>query len=126
MSGGQQRKRIGEFMMEKGLIHKEWIPPILDHAKANQIRFGEAAVAAIRDLVRECDAADSEWRIAHCRGGVPRIFRSVDAGNHCTVCTHVEYAVRQLSLQLVQRLRLTARAVLEIHQRPIAAGQAPF
>lgn len=45
MSGGQQRKRIGEYMMERGLLHREWIDPILEHAKANQIRFGEAAVA---------------------------------------------------------------------------------
>jgi hypothetical protein len=45
MSGGQQRKRIGEFMMEKGLLHREWIQPILDFSKANKIRFGEAAVA---------------------------------------------------------------------------------
>jgi hypothetical protein len=45
MSGGQQRKRIGEFMMEKGLLHREWIQPILDHSKAKGIRFGEAAVA---------------------------------------------------------------------------------
>lgn len=43
--GGTQRKRIGEFMMEKGLIHKDWIAPILEHAKANDLRFGEAAVA---------------------------------------------------------------------------------
>jgi len=45
MSGGTQRKRIGEFMMEKGLIHKDWINPILEHSKANGLRFGEAAVA---------------------------------------------------------------------------------
>jgi hypothetical protein len=45
MSGGTQRKRIGEFMMEKGLIHKDWIVPILDHAKSTGLRFGEAAVA---------------------------------------------------------------------------------
>src|SRR4051812_5834898 len=45
MSGGTQRKRIGEFMMEKGLIHRDWINPILEHAKASDLRFGEAAVA---------------------------------------------------------------------------------
>lgn len=45
MSGGQQRKRIGEFMMEKGLLLKEWIDPILEHSKANDVRFGESAVA---------------------------------------------------------------------------------
>jgi hypothetical protein len=45
MSGGTQRKRIGEFMMEKGLIHRDWINPILEHSKANGLRFGEAAVA---------------------------------------------------------------------------------
>lgn len=45
MSGGTQRKRIGEFMMEKGMIHRDWINPILEHAKANGLRFGEAAVA---------------------------------------------------------------------------------
>jgi hypothetical protein len=45
MSGGQQRKRIGEFMMERGLLHREWIDPILDHARSKNIRFGEAAVA---------------------------------------------------------------------------------
>ena len=45
MSGGTQRKRIGEFMMEKGLIHKDWIAPILEHAKTSNLRFGEAAVA---------------------------------------------------------------------------------
>jgi hypothetical protein len=31
--------------MEKGLIHREWIDPILEHARANNVRFGEAAVA---------------------------------------------------------------------------------
>ncbi len=45
MSGGTQRKRIGEFMMEKGLIHRDWIQPILEHAKVANLRFGEAAVA---------------------------------------------------------------------------------
>lgn len=45
MSGGTQKKRIGEFMMEKGMIHREWVQPILEHSKANSIRFGEAAVA---------------------------------------------------------------------------------
>jgi len=45
MSGATQRKRIGDFMMEKGLLHREWIDPILEYSKANQIRFGEAAVA---------------------------------------------------------------------------------
>jgi hypothetical protein len=45
MSGGQQRKRIGEFMMEKGLILREWIAPILEYSKVNGVRFGEAAVA---------------------------------------------------------------------------------
>jgi hypothetical protein len=45
MSGGTQRKRIGEFMMEKGLIHRDWINPILEHSKANGTRFGESAVA---------------------------------------------------------------------------------
>ncbi len=45
MSGATQKKRIGEFMMEKGLLHRDWIQPILEHAKANGIRFGEAAVA---------------------------------------------------------------------------------
>jgi hypothetical protein len=45
MSGATQKKRIGEFMMEKGLIHREWVQPILDYSKAHSIRFGEAAVA---------------------------------------------------------------------------------
>ncbi len=45
MSGGTQRKRIGEFMQEKGLIHGDWIPTILEHAKKTEVRFGEAAVA---------------------------------------------------------------------------------
>ncbi len=45
MSGATQRKRIGDFMMEKGLIHRDWIEPILNYSKANQVRFGEAAVA---------------------------------------------------------------------------------
>lgn len=45
MSGGTQRKKIGEFMMEKGLIHRDWIIPILEHSKSNGLRFGEAAVA---------------------------------------------------------------------------------
>lgn len=31
--------------MEKGLIHKDWISPILEYSKANEVRFGEAAVA---------------------------------------------------------------------------------
>lgn len=45
MSGGTQRKRIGEFMMEKGLIHRDWIAPILEYSKSNGLRFGESAVA---------------------------------------------------------------------------------
>lgn len=45
MSGATQRKRIGDFMMEKGLIHGDWINAILEHSKANHVRFGEAAVA---------------------------------------------------------------------------------
>ena len=45
MSGGTQRKRIGEFMMEKGLIHRDWIAPILEHSKTHGLRFGESAVA---------------------------------------------------------------------------------
>lgn len=45
MSGATQRKRIGEFMMEKGLIHRDWIPAILEHSKKSNVRFGEAAVA---------------------------------------------------------------------------------
>lgn len=45
MSGATQKKRIGEFMMEKGMIHREWVQPILEYSKANSIRFGEAAVA---------------------------------------------------------------------------------
>ena len=45
MSGGARPKRIGEFMMEKGLLHREWINPIIKYSKENGMRFGEAAVA---------------------------------------------------------------------------------
>lgn len=32
-------------MMEKGLIHKDWIEPILEYSKLTGLRFGESAVA---------------------------------------------------------------------------------
>jgi len=40
-----QRKKIGDVMIERGLIRREWVQEILDYAKNEGVRFGEAAVA---------------------------------------------------------------------------------
>ena len=40
-----QRKKIGDVMIERGLIRREWVTEILEHAKNEGVRFGEAAVS---------------------------------------------------------------------------------
>lgn len=40
-----QRKKIGDVMLERGLIRREWVQEILDFAKLEGVRFGEAAVS---------------------------------------------------------------------------------
>lgn len=45
MSGATQRKKIGDVMVERGLIRREWVDDILAHSKEENVRFGEAAVA---------------------------------------------------------------------------------
>ncbi|MBC7385367.1 MAG: hypothetical protein H7301_04275 [Cryobacterium sp.] len=60
MSGANRPKRMGEFMMEKGLLHADWIDPIMEHARENGLRFGDSAVklgyvteAQLREVVAE-------------------------------------------------------------------------
>lgn len=43
MAPGTQRKRIGDTMVELGLIRREWVPAILEYAQEKKLRFGEAA-----------------------------------------------------------------------------------
>lgn len=38
------QKKIGEFLAEKGLIHFNQIPLILEHSKRTGLRFGESAI----------------------------------------------------------------------------------
>lgn len=45
MTISTQRKRIGDFMVQKGLIRREWVDRILEYAKKENLRFGEATVA---------------------------------------------------------------------------------
>lgn len=39
-----RRKRIGDHLVEKGLIRREWDSVIVEYGKLNGLKFGEAAV----------------------------------------------------------------------------------
>lgn len=45
MSGVTQRKKIGDVMVEKGLIRREWVDEVLEFSKKQNMLFGESAVA---------------------------------------------------------------------------------
>lgn len=44
MSESTHRKRIGDFLVERGMLREESIDQILEHCEAKQLRFGEAAL----------------------------------------------------------------------------------
>lgn len=52
MSDRLHKKRIGDVLMERGLLRREWIPEILEFAERNGLRFGEAAIQ-LKKVTRE-------------------------------------------------------------------------